>query len=121
MPLHTHIINTESGLCIFCGLPGHFISECLVCQAYIVDGKVKKNAEGKIVLPSGSFIPRTIPGRFIKNRVDKWYKRNPSSDPPALMMYEISTPSTQSVAPPPVVLTISMNMSSSTFALTADQ
>jgi hypothetical protein len=82
MPPQTHIVNTKSGLCIFCGLPGHFISECLVCQAYIVDGKVKKNAEGKIILPSGSFVPCTIPGRFIKNRDDEWYKCNPSSDPP---------------------------------------
>src|SRR3981189_1754073 len=121
MPPHTHIVNGESGLCIFCGLPGHFISECLVCQAYIVDGKVKKNAEGKIVLPSGSFVPRTIPGRFIKNRVDEWYKRNPRSDPPSLMMYEISTSSTQPTVAPPAVSTVSTNMSSSTFALTADQ
>src|SRR3981189_1231055 len=63
----------------------------------------------------------TIPGRFIKNHIDEWYKRNPSSDPPSLMMYEISTPLSQSVAPVPVVSTVSTNMSSLTFALTADQ
>jgi hypothetical protein len=29
-------------LCIFCGTPGHFISDCLVCQSYIADGKYRK-------------------------------------------------------------------------------
>jgi hypothetical protein len=28
-------------LCIFCGTPGHFVSDCLVCQSYITDGKCK--------------------------------------------------------------------------------
>ncbi|KAF8227111.1 hypothetical protein L208DRAFT_1298440, partial [Tricholoma matsutake] len=48
-------------VCIFCGLTGHFISDCLVCQSYINEGKCKKNTEGKIVLPNGQFTPRSIP------------------------------------------------------------
>jgi hypothetical protein len=33
--------------CVFCGLQGYFISDCLVCQSYITDGKCKKNLDGK--------------------------------------------------------------------------
>jgi hypothetical protein len=58
-----HQDSQPSGLvCIFCGLPDHFISECLTCQAYINDGKCKKNPEGKVVLTNGQFTPRNIPG-----------------------------------------------------------
>jgi hypothetical protein len=44
-------------ICIFCGLTGHFISDCLTCQAYINEGKCKRNAEGKVVLPNGQYTP----------------------------------------------------------------
>ena len=87
----------EEILCVFCGLGGHFISDCLVCQQYIADGKCKKNAEGKVVLPNGSFCPRSLPGRFIKNRIDEWHKRNsPAPATTSSMMYgvAISPPST---------------------------
>jgi hypothetical protein len=48
--------------CIFCSLQGHFISDCLVCQSYIMDGRCGKDSDGKIVLPNGQFTPRSIPG-----------------------------------------------------------
>ncbi|KAF8228564.1 hypothetical protein L208DRAFT_1290741, partial [Tricholoma matsutake] len=72
-----HSDQLETLVCIFCGLTGHFISDCLVCQSYINEGKCKKNTEGKIVLPNESnfpdeFTPRSIPGHFIKDRIDKW-------------------------------------------------
>jgi hypothetical protein len=43
--------------------PGHFVSDCLVCQSYIADGKCKKNAKGKVVLLSGQYCPRSMPER----------------------------------------------------------
>jgi hypothetical protein len=49
-------------LCIFCGTPGHFVSDCLVCQSYITDGKCKKNTEGKVVLLSSQYCPHSMPG-----------------------------------------------------------
>jgi hypothetical protein len=95
---------SEPLLCIFCGLQGHFISECLTCQAYITDGKCKKNSEGKIVLPNGQFTPRSIPGRFIKDRIDEWRRRNPESTSTAspTLLYGIapspvSTPSPRGI------------------------
>ena len=75
--------------CIFCSLLDHFINECLTCQQYINDGKCKKNAEGKIVLANGQFTPRNIPGRYIKDRVDEWIRRNPGVLPSPALMYGI--------------------------------
>ncbi|KAF8225525.1 hypothetical protein L208DRAFT_1305936, partial [Tricholoma matsutake] len=76
--------------CIFCGLTGHFISNCLVCQSYINEGKCKKNTEGKIVLPNGQFTPQSIPGHFIKDRIDEWTRQNPPSNLTPLLMYNIA-------------------------------
>jgi hypothetical protein len=82
----------ENLICIFCGLSGHFISDCLVCQAYINDRKCKKNPEGKVVLPNGQFTPRNIPGHCIKDWIDEWLRRNPDTMITPVLMYGI-TPS----------------------------
>ena len=97
-------LNTNpSNACIFCGLIDHYISDCLVCQQYVTDGKCKKNAEGKIVLPNGQFCPRAIPGRWIKERIDEWHKRNPSTA--AHMLYGISpSPVTSQASPHPILV-----------------
>jgi len=44
---------------------------------YIEEGKIHKNQEGRIVLSSGAYIPRNIPGQWILDRVDEWHRRNP--------------------------------------------
>jgi hypothetical protein len=91
-------------VCIFCSQSGHFISDCLVCASYINEGKCKKNAEGKIVLTNGQFTPRNIPGRFIKDHIDEWRRRNPDNTVNSSLMYGIapslvSLPSPQGVYP----------------------
>jgi hypothetical protein len=108
-------------LCIFCGTPGHFVSDCLVCQSYIADGKYIKNAEGKVVLPSGQYCPHSIPGQFIKDQIDEWHKRNPilnsdskilASSTVSLMIYEmlpISTINSSDFATANMVLTLPIN------------
>jgi hypothetical protein len=63
--------------CVLCGHTGHFISECLVYQSYITEGKCKRNSEGKVVLPNGQYCPCSMPGQFIKEQLDKWHKQNP--------------------------------------------
>jgi hypothetical protein len=87
-PPRQEVINTL--VCIFCGLTGHFISECLTCQDYIAKGKCKKNADGKVVLPNGQFTPRNIPGRFIKERINEWHCRNPKAPAVPALMYSIA-------------------------------
>jgi hypothetical protein len=57
--------------CAFCGQISHFIAQCLVCADYITNEKCKRNPEGKIVLPNGQYTPRSIPGWFIKDRIDE--------------------------------------------------
>jgi hypothetical protein len=57
--------------CAFCSQSGHFIAQCLVCVDYITNKKCKRNLEGNIVLPNGQYTPHSIPGRFIKDRIDE--------------------------------------------------
>jgi len=49
----------------FCGELGHFLSDCLKVLKYSEEGKIRKNQEGHIVLSSGAYIPRNIPGQWI--------------------------------------------------------
>ena len=56
----------------------HFIRDCEVVTEYICAGKCRCNTEGKVVLPSGSFIPRDIPGTLLRDRFDEWHRRNPN-------------------------------------------
>ncbi|KAF8165796.1 hypothetical protein B0H34DRAFT_794142 [Crassisporium funariophilum] len=56
----------------------HFIRECKLVAEYIRTGKCKRNTEGKVVLSTGAFVPRNITGANLKERVDKWHRRNPN-------------------------------------------
>ena len=69
--------GSSSKSCNFCGKE-HFIRDCKLVDEYIVAGKCKRNIEGKVVLPSGSFVPREITGSLLKDRVDEWHRRNPN-------------------------------------------
>jgi hypothetical protein len=76
--------------CAFCGQSSHFIAQCLVCADYITNEKCKRNPEGKIVLPNGQFTPHSIPSWFIKDHINEWHKRNPSTSTSSSLMYEIN-------------------------------
>jgi hypothetical protein len=103
--------------CAFCGQTGHFIAQCLVCADYITNEKCKRNPEGKIVLPNGQYTPRSIPGQFIKDRIDEWHKCNPVKSTSSSLMYEINPVATSSQTS---VATNMVSMSS-TNTFTADQ
>jgi hypothetical protein len=75
--------------CNFCG-GNHFIRECGVVDEYIVAGKVRRNLEGKVVLSTGAFVPRDIPGTLLKERVDEWHHRNPNQLSVASLIHTIS-------------------------------
>jgi len=51
----------------------HFIRDCEVITEYIHAGKCRCNTEGKVVLPSSSFIPRDIPGTLLHDCFDEWH------------------------------------------------
>jgi hypothetical protein len=55
-----------------------FIRDCKLVDDYIQAGKCKRNIKGKVVLPSGAFVPRDIPGTVLHEHIDEWHKRNPN-------------------------------------------
>lgn len=65
--------------CNFCGSLEHFIFRCPICEQYIAEGRCRRNHENKVVLPSGIFVPRVIPGAYLKDRIDEWHRQNPNN------------------------------------------
>ena len=63
--------------CNFCGEASHFIYKCPVIDVYIQQGLASRNAEGKVVLPTGIFMPGRIKGNWLKDRIDLWHQENP--------------------------------------------
>ena len=92
--------NTD---CNFCG-GQHFIRECKVVDEYVLAGKCRRNFEGKVVLSTGAFVPREIPGTLLCERVDEWHHRNPNQLSVASLVHTISTEhiraNTQGTTPP---------------------
>src|ERR1700676_4405861 len=41
------------------------------------EGKCIRNAEGRLVLPGGGFIPRHINGKDMRERFEEWHRQNP--------------------------------------------
>jgi len=87
--------------CNYCGSLDHFIRNCLAVIEDIKQGKCKRNIEGKVTLPTSTFVPRDIPGNCLKDRVEEWHRRNPGQLATAQMLYnvmsnEISNTSTTS-------------------------
>ncbi|CAA7271003.1 unnamed protein product [Cyclocybe aegerita] len=54
------------------------MQDCDLVNKYSCAGKCRRNVEGKVVLPSGAFVPKEIPGHLLKDRVDEWHHRNPN-------------------------------------------
>jgi hypothetical protein len=75
--------------CNYCGSLEHFIRECLVVVEDIKLGKCKRNVEGKVTLPSGAFVPREILGRYLKERIEEWHRRNPGQLAASQMLYHV--------------------------------
>jgi hypothetical protein len=74
--------------------------QCAAVDEDVNFNRCARNAEGRVVLPSGQFIPRMIPGNTIRDRIEEWHKRNGSpprgSVPPTsglmLSVERMSTP-----------------------------
>ena len=63
--------------CLFDGCDA-FICDCTGVEEYVKQGKCRRNHEGKVILSSGAFVPREIPGEFLKDRINEWHRRNPN-------------------------------------------
>ncbi|PCH43003.1 hypothetical protein WOLCODRAFT_153053 [Wolfiporia cocos MD-104 SS10] len=75
-PQHTQDLTAH---CHYCGDVNCMVGTCRHIEEDMRSGKVRRNSEGKVVLPNGSFVPRSIPGITIRDRVYKWHRRNPGS------------------------------------------
>jgi len=91
-----------SNRCIMCG-NAHLIQECAIVDDFIKEGKCKRNHEGKVVLPSGAYVPREITGRNLADRINEWHRRNPNQLAAATMIHTIER---QIINPPTVLATI---------------
>ena len=78
----------RSTSCNFCGGP-HFIRECNQVEEMIQAGKCKRNAEGKVVLPSGAYVPREIPPGLLSERIEEWHKCYPNQLAAATLLHTI--------------------------------
>ena len=83
----TNMAGTST--CNFCGVPSHFIRECEVVGEAIRFRKCKRSPEGKVVLPTGAHVPRSITGAWLRNCVDKWHRQNPGQMA-AQMYFEVT-------------------------------
>jgi len=88
------------GNCNFCGLPEHFICNCMEVLEYIKDGKCKHNTEGKVILPGGAYVPRNISGQWLHDRIDEWHCCNPNQFSAGQMMYRVLANGISSTAEP---------------------
>ncbi|KAJ7430114.1 hypothetical protein B0H11DRAFT_2398550 [Mycena galericulata] len=68
--------------CSYCSDPTHFIAQCPLVTADIRAGTCRRNAEGKVVLPSGRFVPHRITGRDLRTRICSWHTENSTRSAP---------------------------------------
>ncbi|EED81088.1 predicted protein [Postia placenta Mad-698-R] len=87
--VHVHENSGAEQTCHYCGNRGCRVGTCEFTEINIRDGKCKRNTDGKIVLPNGSFCPHTIPGLTIRDRIYEWHRRNPAAPAAPTMLFEI--------------------------------
>lgn len=62
--------------CNFCGKRGHFVRDCRTVSEYTQRGKCMRLGQ-KIVLMSGAFVPASVEGATLKERIDRYYEDEP--------------------------------------------
>ncbi|KAL5532503.1 hypothetical protein ACEPAF_6073 [Sanghuangporus sanghuang] len=66
-------------VCNFCGEAGHYIRSCTKVLEYIQAGKCVRSQDGRIVLPNGGLITRSLPGNNLKERIDSFHAKAPAT------------------------------------------
>ncbi|KAG5349813.1 hypothetical protein C0989_001787 [Termitomyces sp. Mn162] len=68
-----------SSTCHFCGKTGHTMvhGTCIKMEHMIQQGKIHYNAEGKIILPSGTMIPNHFSKWLYMEHIKEWHRLNP--------------------------------------------
>jgi hypothetical protein len=89
-------VSASSEKCHYCGREGERLANCTTAEEDIRKGLIKRNAEGRIVLPSGSFVPRHITGTWMRDRIQEWHRQNPNQTAAGSIAYGAVWPETSS-------------------------
>ncbi|KAJ7455161.1 hypothetical protein FB451DRAFT_1049110 [Mycena latifolia] len=68
--------NARPDGCTYCSGP-HYIANCEIVTSDAQAGCCKRNINGRVVLPSGTFVPREIQGHNLRERMEEWHRINP--------------------------------------------
>jgi hypothetical protein len=104
-------VQGEVERCCFCGSIAHLDDECEEVVKYILAGKCKCNVFGKLTLPSGAKVPRSIRGRNLLQCFDKYHQQYPGQQAtPGYLetLARVQRPapqSTRSATPPAIEVT----------------
>jgi len=61
----------EGDKCFYCGGKNHYIPECNELKLDLKAGSIKLNEEGNMRMPDGAYIPPTLNGTTIKERIER--------------------------------------------------
>ena len=96
----------NDGTCHYCGNANHRMANCEHVEEDIKNGLIARNAENKIVLANGTFVPRSLPGLTMRDRVYEWHRRNKANNATtgkaSSMLLEVAA-NAEEVASDPVV------------------
>ncbi|CAK5276435.1 unnamed protein product [Mycena citricolor] len=90
LPASPSAPRREGDQCVYCG-GDHYISRCPLVEEDTKAGKCKRDIDGRVVLPTGAFVPRRIPGVNLRARIEEWHKQNPGQLAAGQMMLEVPT------------------------------
>ncbi|KAJ7324037.1 hypothetical protein DFH08DRAFT_817512 [Mycena albidolilacea] len=95
--------------CGYCSDLSHFINECDRVLEDIQAGKCRRNAEGRVVLPTGAFVPRTIVGKDLRSRIEKWHELHPGQLAAAQLMVDVAVDHLYAPSPSPTPRTTTLS------------
>ncbi|KAJ7889105.1 hypothetical protein B0H14DRAFT_3712435 [Mycena olivaceomarginata] len=93
-PSHASLPPRRPFVCSYCSDPAHFIRHCPYVAHNIRAGICQRSAQGKVVLPSGLFVPHHIPGLNLRTRITEYHRQSitVTSPAPSLAPFVSATP-----------------------------
>ncbi|KAF7372013.1 Transposon Tf2-12 polyprotein [Mycena venus] len=66
-------------VCVYCSDSKHLIKACPLVTSDIRAGLCQRNPRGRVVLPSGLYVPHSVPGPNLRNRIVTCLRQNPNA------------------------------------------
>lgn len=98
--------------CIYCGELTHSIGKCQRVDEDIQIGRCQRNAQGRVVLPSGSFVANNTPGVNMREWIITWHIQNPG---------QLVAPPQNAIMVPQLMLEVMNQNPIQTYRFTADE